>query len=156
MPRDEPVTPFRGARKGGRAVIPVEEPVLLWFVGERTKDGFRAAIDPAIRLNQLDGSFKLAAREFRKLRRHAAILKGEIINVIAGGVLPTANPQRAEVAVAVKDHQWLRGGRCHLKNGFHTETNSANCTPLLPGSVRAHPTAQGGTIQMRSPAGRET
>ena len=86
----------------------------MGIVRERAEDGLGAAINAAIYLDQLNGGLELAARHFGKTSRHAGVLKRQIIEVIAGGVLPAVNPQLAEIAVAIIDHQRLRRGRGHL------------------------------------------
>lgn len=120
MPGDQGVAPFRGAGEGGRALVPIEQPLRPRVVGDRAEDGLSAAIDAAIGLNQLNGRLELSARHFGKARRHAGILERETIKVIAGSELPAVNPPQAEIAVAVVDHQRLRRGRGNFDNGSHT------------------------------------
>jgi hypothetical protein len=104
VPREQAVGPFGDAGKDVRAFIPIDEPILLGIVGERTEDGLGAAINAAIRLDQLHGVLELPAGHFGKAHRYTGVLEREINKVIPGGMLPTVNPQRAEVAAAVIDH----------------------------------------------------
>ncbi len=90
------------------------------MVGERPEYCLGAAIDAAIRLDQLHGGFESAARHLGKARRHAGVLKREKIEAITDSLLPTANTPRAEMAVAVIDHQRLCGRRGDLDSGSHT------------------------------------
>ena len=92
--------------------VPIEQELLVGIVSQGAEGGFSAAIDGAVSLDELDGRFELLARQFRKAGRDGGILKREIINAVAGGVLPAPNPERAEIAIAVKNHQRPGRRRC--------------------------------------------
>ena len=117
MAGDEPVAPLGDAGEDRPVFIPIQQPSLTGLVGERTKDRLRAAIDVAVLLNQLHGRLELAARHLGKPSGHRRILKRKVIKVVARSPLPTVNPQRAELAVAVVDHHRLRRGRRYLDPG---------------------------------------
>ena len=119
MPCDEAVGALGGAGESGRVGIPIQEELFMRIVGEGTKGGFGAAVNGAVRLDELHGALELLARQFGKTGRDGRVLKGEIINAMAGGALPAVNPKGAEIAIAIENHQWLgrRGsdwkGRSH-------------------------------------------
>ena len=81
------------------------------FFASAAKNGFRAGINRAVGFNELNGGVKLLVRDFRELRGDAWILRRQIIHGIAGHLLPAADPQRAEIAVAVENQQRF-GRRC--------------------------------------------
>ena len=119
MSRNHPVTPLAGVRKDRRVFIPVEQPTLMGIHGKRAEDSLRAAIDTAIRLDQLHCRLELAARHLGKARCHGGILIRKIVQAIARRMPPAVNPQRAEFAVAVIDHHRLRRGRGDPDKGSH-------------------------------------
>src|SRR5437899_7492129 len=104
--------------------VPVEEPLLMRIVGECPECGFRAAVDCAVRIDQVDGGFKLLTGDFRKSDRDRGVLERQVIDTNAGDVLPAPNPDAAEMTVAIKDHERLCRRRCDLIGSFHLWTNS--------------------------------
>src|SRR5258706_8784531 len=119
MPGDETIAPFSDAAEGGRVNIPIEQPLRAEVLGQRAKGGFGATVNPAIRLDQMNGSFESLARQFGKACGHDWVLKRKVIHALARGDLPAPDPEPAEIAIAVKNHQRLRRRRSHLNIGFH-------------------------------------
>src|SRR5439155_13840586 len=104
---------------------PAQRTALFRVVSERAKDCFRPAVNRAVRLDEMDCRFELLPRKFRELLSDTGSLKRKILNGIAGGLLPAADPERAEVAVAVENHQRLRRRRGHMQVAFHGDAGSA-------------------------------
>ena len=105
-----------------------KRPLAFWFYGQRAKDGFRAGINRAVRFDELDGGIKVFAGDFGKSGGDLRILRGQIIHGVAGHLLPAADPKRAEIAVAVENHQRFRRRRGDAGAPIHA--------PLLPQMTR--------------------
>src|SRR6266550_1722900 len=115
----EAVATFGGSREPGPLLIPTQRISLPGIVSQRAADRFRPAVNGAVRLNELHRSFESLARKFRELFSDARVLKRDIFDGVACGLLPAFDPKRAEVAVAVENHQWLRRRRGHMQVAFH-------------------------------------
>src|SRR6476620_2846536 len=86
---DETVCAFRGSRENGRMGIPVEKPLFVRIAGECPESGFSAGVNCSAWLDEMDSDFQLRERNFGKPLWNGAILEGEIVEAIAGDVLPT-------------------------------------------------------------------
>ncbi len=118
--------------------VPVEEPLFARIVGERAESGLSAGVNRAVRLNEMDGCFKLLARNFGKSLGDGGILIRQVIQLFAGDMTPAPNPDAAKSTVAIKHHErlWWRGG--DGMGRFHAGSNSGRnqklqvfggCTP---------------------------
>ena len=124
MGRHETVHAF-GSRSENRGVnVPIKQRLLMGVVGECTESSFSTGVNCSVRLDKVDSGFKLPAVDFREARRNGRILERQIVQAVAGDVLPASNPDAAEVAVAVIDHEWLCRRNCDLIVGFHFGTNN--------------------------------
>jgi len=89
---------------------------------QRAKDRFCARKNRAVGFNQLDGGVKLLVWNFRELCGDARVLRRQIIHGNAGHLLPAADPERAEVAVAVENQQRFRRWCGDADVAFHVGT----------------------------------
>src|SRR5437016_6767964 len=99
--------------------IPIHQPALVRVMSQGTECSFGPAIYGTIRFQQVNSAFKSLRRQLVKADGEGRILKWKIINRVARGMLPAANPEPAEIAVAVKNHQRLSWRRSHAEIGFH-------------------------------------
>src|SRR6266850_67934 len=124
MTGNKTVGAFGSSSEYCRMDVPVEEPLFMRMVGERTESGLGPGVNCSIRLDEMNGCLKLLSGNFRKSRSNGCVLERQIVQTVFGCVLPTANPDPAKVAIAVKNHEWLCRRRCNLIGGFHLGTNS--------------------------------
>src|SRR5881394_469438 len=107
MSGDEAGSALGIARKSGGMNVPVEKPLFVRIVRERTEGSFSAGVDCAIGFDEVDGCFELLASDFRKSYRDRRVLERQVIDEVAGDVSPAPHPDAAETTVAIKDHEWL-------------------------------------------------
>jgi hypothetical protein len=55
----------------------------------------------------MHGLLQFSAWNFGKTPGDFLVLERKIIDGVARGVLPTGDPSAAELAIAVKNHQWF-------------------------------------------------
>lgn len=146
MAGDETVGAFGSSNKYWRMDVPVEEPLFMRIVGERTESGLGPGVNCSIRLDEMNGSFKLLAGNLGKSRSNGYVLERQIVQTIFGCVSPTTNPDPAKVAIAVKNHEWLCRRRCNLIGGLHLEL-------IAEGAKRSKSRKRAGARQFRDMAG---
>ena len=119
---DKSIGEFRDSGDDRGIFINAQRPSPFWIFRQCAKNRFRAGINRAVRFNQLDCSLKSITWNFRELCCDTGILRWQIIHGITGHLLPAADPQRAEIAVAVENHQrfWRRRGDPDV--AFHGST----------------------------------
>src|SRR6266850_5939595 len=121
MTGNKTVGAFGSSSEYCRMDVPVEEPLFMRMVGERTESGLGPGVNCSIRLDEMNSCLKLLSGNFRKSRSNGCVLERQIVQTIFGCVLPTANPDPAKVAIAIKHHEGFCRGRCNLIGGFHLE-----------------------------------
>lgn len=119
---DQAVGPFSEVGQRRQFFITTQRPSPAGVVRPRAENGLRAGINQAVGLDKHDGRVILPAGNFGKLRGDARVLGGQVIHAVAGHLLPAADQQRAEIAVAVKNQQ-RPGRRCGDADApFHDST----------------------------------
>ena len=90
----------------------MQRPAAFRIVGQRAENRVRAGMNQAVGFNELDGGVELFGRNFRELLRDARVLRRKIIHGVTGHLLPAPDPERAEIAITVKNHErfWRRRG----------------------------------------------
>jgi hypothetical protein len=115
----ESVGDFSNPGENARMLIPAKETLPGRVVRQRPKRGLCAKKHRAVRLDEVNRRREDFTWQFGELFRHAGLLKGKVLDAVAGGSLPAMNPAGAEVAIAVEDHRRLWRRRGHVLVKFH-------------------------------------
>jgi len=124
MGRDETVGAFGDSRKSCGMDVPIEKPLFMRVGCECPDCSFSAGVNGSVGFDEVDCGFKLLEWDFGIARRNRRVLKRQIVQAVACRVSPTPNPDAAEGAVAIINHEWLRRRSCDLVVGFHFGSNS--------------------------------
>src|SRR6266404_7449428 len=100
---DEAVQEFGDVRDAGNVLVEPEGPTLARRDGQRAEDRFGSRIDMSVRVDKLDCLLALLASQFGKAFSDTCVLERDVLDAIAGALLPTGDPATAEIAVAVED-----------------------------------------------------
>ena len=100
----------------------MQRPLPFGIVGQSAEDRFCARMNGAVGFNESNGGIELSLWNFWKARGNLRVLRGQIIHRVTRNLPPAANPERAEIAVAVENHQRLRWRRGDVKAALHGQT----------------------------------
>jgi len=135
--RDQAVGPFSEVGQRRHFFVTTQRPLPVGIVRPRAENGLRTGINQAIGFDEHDGRVKLVAGNFGKLRGDARVLGGQVIHAVAGHLLPAADPQRAEIAVAVKNQQRPGRRRGDADATLHDSTLNQRRHEMQPARHRA-------------------
>ena len=142
---DQAVGPFSEVGQRRRFFVTTQRPLPVGIARQRAENGLRTGINQAVGFDELDGSVKLPAGNFGKLRCNVRVLGGQVVHAVAGHLLPAADPQRAEIAVAVKNQQRLGRRRGDADATLHDSTLNQRRHGMQPARRR------GGGIESSRP-----
>ena len=121
IPGDEPVGELGDGRKAGEALVTKQGESAVGIFCANTQCRACATVDCSIRLNEMNGGYKIRLRDFRESRRHVRVLKREKIHQSGAVATPALHPATAKSALAVIDQQRSDGRNLNSCRRSHSD-----------------------------------
>src|SRR4051794_30126114 len=122
MSRHESVKALADPAERLRMLIPFIRPGRFRVLRQGLKGGFSPAHHFSIRQNQVNSLLEARFGNLRETAGYTRILESRVFDTVTGGLLPAFDPQLAEVAVAVENHDGLGRRSSDLDVGLHVLT----------------------------------